>query len=313
MKKIVVSTILFFSVISAYSQGESLLEKYTQKIEENIKLENDLKNERQKYSDQSILVERYQTSLRDCEIELRSVKHKVSKLDNSKIKEERDNLQKKVDNLNMRISELEDIISDKDKQILAEKTSTKEAVNKAKNEGKAEVMASIENSYNNLSFDDLISSSTKKSIARDIKLVVNNPELMQILKDLQIYFNIRELLSEKFDDVQIERAQDQLEEINRQSNLLDALNEDAEFYKDFNQALEKTISELVELDEKVVVDGDYNIQKIKFADIVTILTDYLYNYSDYTRYPYLSDIVLEIVKRKQPNADADIKDLLNKL
>jgi hypothetical protein len=30
-------------------------------------------------------------------------------------------------------------------------------------------------------------------------------------------------------------------------------------------------------------------------------------------YPYLSEVVLEIIKRKRPNPDADISDLLKKI
>jgi peptidoglycan hydrolase CwlO-like protein len=318
MKKIIVLTILFCGVIPAYSQTDSLfLNNYDQKIRDNNKLINDLQTEKQNFSD---LYEAYkkdtlalQKQIKDLRNEVSSEKQKVSDLNNNKVKEERDNLQTKVDSLITVISKLNQTIADNDKQIEKAKANSITSADKAKNDGKAEALASIVNSYKNRPFDDLIKSSTKGSVDRDMQLVGNNPEVKPVLNDLQIYFNAQELLSEKFDAVKIKNAQTQLNQINRQSKLLDALKEDVDFYQNFKTALKETISKLVNLDKRKSADGDPDIQKLKFNDIVTILTDYIYNYYDYTKYPYLSDIVLEIIKRKQPNADADITDLLIKL
>jgi hypothetical protein len=48
--------------------------------------------------------------------------------------------------------------------------------------------------------------------------------------------------------------------------------------------------------------------------VLSEISVYIFNYDfNFTYYPYLSNIVLEIIKRKQPDADADISDLLNAL
>lgn len=318
MKKIIALTILFCGVIPAYSQTDTLLLKYyEQKILENSKLKTDLQTEKQNFSDLSAAYKKdtlsKQNQIKDLRNEVSSLKQKVSDLNKDKIKEDRDNLQTKVDSLNKVISKQNQIIAGKDMQIVNEKTNAKTTADNARNDGKAEALTSIVNSYKNRLFDDLIKSSTKESVARDMQLVGNNPELKPVLNDLQIYFNAQELLSKKFDAVQVKNAQTQLSPIKYQSKLLNVLKDNVEFYQDFNTALKETISKLVDLDKQTSASGDSEIQKMKFKDIVNDLADYMYNYYDYAKYPYLSDIVLEIIKRKRSNADADITDLLIKL
>ena len=133
------------------------------------------------------------------------------------------------------------------------------------------------------------------------------------MNDLLIYFNAEELLNKKFDAIQIKNAQVLLSQIKRESKLLDALKENVTYYQDFNTAFKETIGKLINLDKRKSADGDSEIQKLKFNEIVTELTDYMYNYYDYAKYPYLSDIMLEIIKRKRQKADMNILDLLSKL
>ena len=55
-------------------------------------------------------------------------------------------------------------------------------------------------------------------------------------------------------------------------------------------------------------------EKKKLDKILAEFSFFIFNYEfNFLDYPYLSDIILEIIKRKQPNADADISNLLNKL
>ena len=199
MKKIIALTILFCSVISAYSQIDSLfLKYYEEKILENSKLKNDLQTEKQNFSDLSDAYKKdtlaLQNQIKNLRNEVSSEKQKVSDLNKNKIKEERDNLQTKVESLNTVISQQNQTIADKDKQIKYEKANAKTTADNAKNDGKAEALASIVNLYKNRTFDDLIKSSTKESVTRDMQLVGNNPEIMPVINDLQIYFKAQELL-----------------------------------------------------------------------------------------------------------------------
>ena len=318
MKKITVLTLLLLCFCSAYSQTDSLfLKDYEQKILENNKLKADLRNEKQKFNDLSNAYNKdtlaLQKQIKDLQKEIETDRQKISNLNRNKVKVERDSLLKEIESLKIKISTLNDTIADKNKQIKNEKTNAKIIADSAKNDGKAEALASIVNSYKNHPFDDLIKFSTNESVARDMQLVGNYQEAKPILNDLQVYFNAKELLSNNFDAVQIKNAQTQLSQIERKSKLLDALKENIEYYEDFNTTLKETIRKLIDLDNRKSAGGDSEIQKMKFNDIVTELTNYMYDYYDYGNYPYLSDIILEIIKRKKLNADADVVDLLKKL
>lgn len=318
MKKIIVITFLFCGISSTYSQTDSLfLHNYEQKILENSKLKDSLQTEKQKFSDLShaynedtlALQKQINALLKDIETE----KQKVLKLNKNKVTAERDSLLHKVDSLNIVISALNKTISDKTEQIETIKKTGEKKAREEKEKGKAEALASIVNSYDNKLFDDLIRSSSKESLEREMLLVGNYKEVKAVLNDLQIYFNAQDLLAKKFDAVQIKNAQMQLGLIKRQSKLLDLLKEDVEYYIDFNDALKDTVRKLIDLDKHKSADGDSEIQKLKFNDIVTELAKYMYDYYGYNNYPHLSNIVIEIIKRKRPNADADITDLLIRL
>ena len=318
MNKLIIIIILISCVIQAQSQTDSLLLKsYEEKILENSKLKNDLLKEKQTILEMSNAYKKdtldLQKQIKALQKDFEDEKRKVADLNKNKVKEERDILLHKVDSLNNLIAVLNNTISGKNKEIANIKATGEQRAIEEKQRGKTEALASVIETYKNQPFDDLILSSNNWILARDKQLVENNPDVMKILNDLQIIFNAREFLSEKFDEGRIKNSQMQLSQIKHQSDLLDALKNDIEYYGDFNNSLKETISKLIELDKRKSTSGDSEVQKLKYIDVITILSDYMYNYYDYVRYSYLSDIVIEIIKRKQFNADDDITDLLKKL
>lgn len=317
MKILIIVTKTFFIFTLAHAQTDTfLLNRYEQFILDNSILKTDLQKEKNKYDELSRAYKndtlKLMTQLKDLKKDLQNEQKKVSDLNKNKLVAERDNLLAKVDSMNIVISNQIKTLADKDKQIETEKANALTKAEASKNEGKAEAMASILNSYKNRSFDDLIKFSSRESVNRDLPILGDNPDVKSVLNDLLIFFYAQDLLSEKFDATQIKNAQTQLNQIKHQSKLLDAVKEDVEYYKDFNAALKETVSLVVNLDKSKSADGDAEIQELKFKEIVVLL-DFLYNYYDYSKYPYLSKIFIEIVKRKKPNADADISDLLIKL
>jgi light-regulated signal transduction histidine kinase (bacteriophytochrome) len=182
------------------------------------------------------------------------------------------------------------------------------------NSAALQALDNIVNSYKNKQFDDLITASTKESVRRDIQLVSDNPDVRQILDDLDMYLKIKELLSHKYNDERIKEAQTRLKTVNRESTLLDKLIENIDNYSNFNQGLKETIEKINNLDmQESVAEMSDDIQKQKFNKILSNISSYVFNYDfNITDYPYLSDILLEIFKRKQPDVDADISDLLDK-
>jgi len=224
---------------------------------------------------------------------------------------ENDSLQKQVNQLTASIAEIIQLIQEKEERIAEEKQKAASE----KETGKNEVLTILINRYKDKSFDDLINASTKLSVQRDMQLIGNNEEVYLILSDLEKYFNAEELLARKWDAAQISAVQTQLEQINQQSALLDQLKYNIKYHKDYHEALKKTIEKLVAFDGPLgtKADDDATIQELKFKDILFELADYMYNYYEYGNYPYLSNIVLEIIRRKWIDADADIMDLLKKL
>ncbi len=176
-----------------------------------------------------------------------------------------------------------------------------------------EVLITLIHTYQNKSFDDLIRTSTKQSVRRDKQLIGQNEEITPILTDLETYFDAHELLTQKYNPTDIKNAQDQLRPLSQSSQLLDQLRENIRYYKDFSDKLKKTVEKLVRLDEEKAAARIEEIQEMKLNEILYELSNYMYNYYDYTNYPYLSGIISQIIKRKYPNADANIKDLLEKL
>lgn len=237
---------------------------------------------------------------------------KVLKLNKAKTKRERDSLQINIDQLQNKISDLEKISYIKDMKIDSILEQSLINAQEENENGKNEILKIITNSYLNLGFDQLIKMSTKESIKRDIELTSNILETQPILYDLQVYFNAKELLSKKYNKEQLEKASKQLNKINRTSELLDILRNDIKYYEDFNHALIEKIITLIDLDNETTVINRSS-QNEKFNIVSTSLIDYMYNYYDYNRYPYLSNIILEIIKRKGINADAEISDLFNDL
>jgi len=209
-----------------------------------------------------------------------------------------DSLQKQVELINTNFSKANAIIQEKEKQLTEEKL-------------KSAVWANATDIYKNKSFDELIQSSTKLSVQRDMEQFSKDENVKTILVDLETYFNAKELLAMKFDASQIKNAQTQLNQIKRQSELLDGLKKNLKNYQAFTDGLKESIKKIIELDKNQAVSGmSEDIQKSKLNEISQYIFDYDFNLIDY---PYLSNIVLEIIKDKQSNPDADISDLLKNL
>jgi len=171
----------------------------------------------------------------------------------------------------------------------------------------------IINSYKNKSFDELTEFSNKFSVQQAKRLVDKNTNEEKILNDLEIYFEAEELLTKKFDPTKINSVLGKLNQIKQQSSKLKTVINKLKEYKDFYDEFKETIKKITDLDNRMIAAGASKAQENKYKEVLSILGNYIYNNSDYINYPYLSDIILEIIKRKYHNADDSIKDLLQKL
>ena len=206
-------------------------------------------------------------------------------------------------------------ILERDKQIIIEKQKVEQKAKEENENGKNEILSIIINRYKSQSFDLLLKSSTKQSIERDLLLFQGIPDVRLLLIDMEKVFHAKELLDNQLDASQIKILQIEVGQIKRESVVLGKLKEIISNYQTINKGLKEAVERIIALDKRELVSGMSNeIRKKKLDKILAEFSFFIFNYEfNFLDYPYLSDIILEIIKRKQPNADADISNLLNKL
>jgi septal ring factor EnvC (AmiA/AmiB activator) len=243
--------------------------------------------------------------------ELEKAENKISDMNKNTVKIERDKLQQQVKDLQTDTVDLRRQLSEKDRQIADVKIESDKKVQEQYAAGQQNAFRQIERSYQ-VDFDNLIKSSTKHSVERDLPFVVDNT-IKKKMHDLQKYFAAKHVLSEQYNEQKVKDAQkntENLEQTELVKNLIDKL----EKYKMCNDGLESVIKKICEIDKTFTANDTYT-QDTKNTDILSILLRYFYDYHSFSLidYPYLSDIILEIIKRKQNDANRDISDLLSKL
>lgn len=241
----------------------------------------------------------------------KTLESSVSDLNTNKIKIERDNLQTKFDSLTIKVTELNNQVSIKDKKIIQEKELCEQKSIQEKGKGKQEVLSLIIQMYN-IPFDELIKNSTIKTVERDMSIVGNKTEVLQKLSSLQIYFISELVLSEKYSEQKVQNAITQLKSI-EQTELVLKLTDLLSKYKLCNDGLKTTIDKILEIDKIFVANDEYT-QKTKLNDVLNELAWFFRNYRfNFTDYPYLTEIVLEVIKLKQKDANTDIANRKYKL
>lgn len=310
MKKVIVVILIMFGVSNAYTQdlikeiqkltlaNDSLQKQVIKPLNDSIIKLNSAHNiEITKLNEKVKALEIEKSELNK---EIKTLENSVAKLNKNKIKVERDSLQAKIDSLTKKEKELNEQISIKDKQIIQEKEK-----------GKEEALNQILQTYNK-PFDELIKNSSLKTVERDMSIVGDKTVVQQTLLSLQKYFNSEQVLSEKYSEQNVANAITQLKSI-EQTELVLKLTENLTNYKMRNDELKKTIDKILEIDKKFVANDEYT-QKIKLNDILAEIAWYIRNYRfNFFDYPYLSEIILEIIKLKQKDANTDIANLKEKL
>jgi hypothetical protein len=313
MKKIAILIVFVCGFSTVYSQPISLQSVYDKMCDDHKTLQNSVKMLKDSIAK---IIDKHRGELSTLNITISEINKKLEKVDKKVAALNRNTDTTERNNLLQQVKVLITDTTDLRKQLSEKKTQIArieaEGQRKEQEKYKAGQQDVLSRSYQG-DFNNLIKSSTKLSIIECDMQLVDKAEVKQILEDLLVYFNTEELLTKKFDAAIIKNAQTQLNQIKQKSGLLDKLKDNIEYYQDFNNALKETIGKLVDLDKRKKAGVDAEIQKMKFAEIVTELTKYMYDYYDYGNYPYLYDIMLEIIKRKRADADMDISDLLRQL
>jgi carboxypeptidase C (cathepsin A) len=221
-----------------------------------------------------------------------------------------DQIKQKTDSL--RLLKIE--ISDTKQKIYDKNREWENKAEERYKEGQQNVYAKFVSIYNGYkSFTDLITATTELSVERDLSLFANSEGPKQKLKDLHRYFASLKVLNEKYNEQRRTFAINQLDSISQKSELIDKLRTNLIDYKICSEGLKKSIESIIQIDNREKVNNP-EIQKLKLEKILSILSTYIFNFNfNMNDYPYLSNILVEIIKRKQPNADADISDLVENL
>lgn len=321
MKRIIVVILIMFGVSNAYTQdlikeiqkltlaNDSLQKQVIKPLNDSIlKLNSAHSNEIAKLNEQLKALENEKSELNK---KIKTLESTVAELNKNKIKVERDNLQAKCDSLIIKVKELENLISAKDKQIAQEKELGQQKSIQEKEKGKSEILNLIIQTYNK-PLDELIINTNIKSVERDMSIVGDKTVIQQKLLNLQKYFNSEQVLNEKYSEQKVENAITQLKSI-EQTELVLKLSDKLSKYKLCNDGLKTTIDKILEIDKKFVANDEYT-QKTKLNDVLAEIAWYFRNYRfNFIDYPYLSEIVLEIIKLKQKDANTDIAILKEKL
>ena len=251
--------------------------------------------------------------------EIEKLNKEIFKLDN--YTSEKKTIEKTLEAKNDSIDELKKKISEKDNEIKKIPENNKKLAAEEKEKGKSEVINQLVNTYTNKSFDELINSSSITSVQRDKLLIDNNIAVKQIIADLETYFSAKKLLSNKFKDSQVKNSLSQVTHI-QQSKLVAAsaavveLKDNLDNFKSFNNGLNTAIQNIIAIDKSESVKGIYSekIIKSKLNKILSELSNFIFVFNfNFIDYPHLSEIVSEIIKRKQRDPDDDISNLLSKI
>jgi hypothetical protein len=329
MKKIIVLFLVLYGFSTVYSQD-------VVKEIKKLTLENDsLKKQVVKPLQDSISI--FKSKIKKLDNDLNAANKKVADLDKNKVKIENDSLKKRVikslrdsvsdfqnkikkldkdlatanENIIAKNKEMEKKISEKEGQIVAMKNENLKKEQQKYAEGQQNIYSQIAQIYNK-PFDELVKSSTKQFVERDLLLVGNDEKVKKKLQDLHKYFVAEQTLTERYNEQRVKNAQSQIASIEEKSGEVKNLNDKLGDYKLCNDALKTTIKDILKIDE-LKANSD-NTQIAKQLDILSKLSWYFRNYRfNFIDYPYLSKVILEIMELKQKDVNADIKHLLDKL
>lgn len=319
MKKIIILTVLTCQIIIAYSQDEMI--KSIQKLtlendslkKEILKQKNDIdikeatlfkviENNGNEKSTLSI-------KITDLEKEIESLKNQIVKLDKKNIASLENQITQKSDSIILQKT----LLQKKEEEVANSKNQCFISEERKFNEGKLSVINQISLKYTTKNFDDLIFLSSKQSLQTDLELIGNNDVAEGKIKNLLSYFEATSILDKKLNSIDISVSLNKLKGINEKSSLLANSKTTIENYGLVNDALKSTINKIIDWDKKFQVYTE-DERKDKFKDILGDLSWFIRNYRfNFKDYPYLTEIVLEIIDKKQKDVNADVSDLLKKL
>jgi DNA repair exonuclease SbcCD ATPase subunit len=323
-----------FCALQGYGQtndNDWLLKEYTKLQNENKRLMKDstnLQNENKRLIKDSTNL---QNEINSSVSKIDSLKKVIEDLNKeySKNAGKKERLEKKIDELEksplktensklkVEISNLENASLKKDSTYSKEKLTYENSINVLSEELKTQKqgMQIIRNQlmdFYNKPFEELVGITSLNTIQRDLKILENEP-IQKKLKSIQIYHESKLALSEKYNEIRVKEILDQLNSLEK-NEANKKLIEHLVSYKYRNQFLQEALAEIIKVDlEEGERENNKLIRPIKFEKVISPLTAYFDAYkTNFFEYPYLNDIIVEIIQKKENNVDADLNYLLQR-
>jgi len=163
--------------------------------------------------------------------------------------------------------------------------------------------------FYNKPFEELVGITSLKTIQRDLK-ILENEAIQEKLKSLQIYHESKQALSEKYNETRVKEIVAQLNSLEKnEANKM--LIELLENYKYRFQFLQEALDKIIKVDiEEGEQEDNRLLRPTKLGLIMSPILTYFNAYeSKFQEYPYLNDIIIEIIQKKEDNVDADLNYL----
>ena len=256
--------------------------------------------------------EAYAKDSKKKEEEITKLKSDLAKLEKSDLKVELEKLNEDLAQRNSEVTENKKLIRDLEVKNAESKAEYERNLVAKKEEG----IQSIKNQlliFYDKPFDQLVEVTSKGSIQRDIALLGVDSKVHEKLMNLQIYHESKLLLTEKFNLARVQMVLEQLTAMEQ----TEAVKKSIELLSNYKlrfEGLQETLTNLIQLDSESFGADNEGLSKRKFDKILNQLTTYFYDYEiKLNEYPYLAEVITEIIQKKQVEIDADLSYLKERL
>ena len=229
------------------------------------------------------------------------LKDELTRLDKKSLKNENKNLKDSIVRLNDTVKLYKD-------NLISERSTQKERNNERYQKGRMDVLNMIEESYRG-NFEELI-KTMQNPTGRDLDIIGSDNTS---LNNLNVFFSAKNVLNERYAEKRVKESRANLSKLPQTQSVKD-LDATLNYYKYCFDELKNVVEKIIDIDKRKTAGNDSEIVIFKRNDIIAILADYIFNYRfSFDKYPYLANIVTEILERKHSDPDADISDLLKLL
>lgn len=309
MKTLLIVILTFGALHSACAQTE-LLDRYTTQVKNIDSLNRIIDLERRNRKE---MENQYQATMRVLKDSVKIVKRDLHDL--RKFKEEKDNLNTQLIQKSDSISLMKLTLSKTNEQLATEKRNTQRLAGEEREKSKENLSKFIIEFYQSSPFDNLIDLSSLDFIRRDARLMTRASDLQPLSGNLDKFFAATKALQNKFDAERVNEALNELSKMPGESKKANKMRDLLGNYKTFSDGLRETITKLIALDKiESVANMPESVKKAKYNKVFSEISRYIFNYDlKFSDYPYLTGVISEIIKLKQPNPDADISGYSSKL